>query len=81
MVHNMEMTYFIRDNNNEYPELCSRATIKLQKDKKIYYGGVQWGSTQPSNCVLYVTTLLNDKSFDEWILSNGYERIVEEIIP
>jgi hypothetical protein len=77
----MEITYFIRDNDKEYPEMCSRATIKLKKDNKIYYAGVQWGNIQPSNCVIYITTLLNDLLFDDWISSNGYQRIVEEIMP
>jgi len=78
MVHNMEITYFIRNNNNEYSELCSKATIKLQKNNQIYYGGVQWGSIQPSNCVIYISTLLDTLSFDDWIMSNDYKRVIEE---
>jgi len=74
----MEITYFIRNNNNEYPELCSKATIKLQKNNQIYYGGVQWGSIQPSNCVIYISTLLDNLSFDDWIETNGYKRVIEE---
>jgi hypothetical protein len=74
----MEITYFIRNNNNEYAELCSRATIKLEKDKEIYYGGVQWGSVQPSNCVIYISTLIDVLSFDDWFASNGYKRVIEE---
>lgn len=74
----MIMTYFIRDNNNPYPESCDVAAIKLTKDNKTFYFGALWGSHEPTDAIKYLVE--DEKTFNwyEWLKSLGYEVIPEE---
>jgi|688.fasta_scaffold06730_21 hypothetical protein len=74
----MDITYYIRNNNNDYTEFCNSATIKLKKDNKTYYGGVQWGHHEPSDIVDFIKTDCNQLQFNTWLQSLGYEIIIEE---
>lgn len=74
----MNITYFIRDNNNTYSEPCSCASIELSKDGKTYFGGAQWGFHAPSNVVQFINVDCDQVSFNKWVASLGYEIIIEQ---
>ena len=73
----MKVTYFIRNNDNEYSEFCSKASIKLKKGTKIFYGGVQVGEHNPSSVIEFIIADLEQTNFYDWIESLGYS-IIEE---
>jgi hypothetical protein len=75
----MNITYYIRNDNKEYNELCSSATIELTKDNKTYYAGSQWGHHTPSNCINFVNTNCDQLPLQGWINSLGYEVVITEI--
>ena len=74
----MIMTFFIRDNNNSYPEPCDVASIKLIKGNKTFYFGSLWGSHTPSDSL--ECKIEDEKNFSwyEWLKSLGYEVVPEE---
>jgi len=72
------ITYFIRDNNNTYSEVCDAAGMKLKKNNKFYYGGVQWGDHKPTDVIEYITTTPEQKKFEDWCQTLGYEFVVAE---
>lgn len=74
----MNITYFIRVDNNTYNEPCSCASIKLSKDSKTYFGGAQWGFHTPSSTVQSINVDCDQVSFNKWVESLGYEIIIEE---
>lgn len=74
----MNITYFIRVDNNTYSEPCSCASIELSKDGKTYFGGSQWGFHTPSNTVQFINADCNKLYFNSWLSSLGYELIIEE---
>lgn len=73
----MEITYFIRNNNNSYSEPCDVASIKITKNNKIYYVGARWGWHIPSDVIESKQADVDKLGFHEWIDSLGYT-IVEE---
>ena len=75
----MQVTYFIRNNDNEYNEFCSKASIKLKKGTKIYYGGVQIGEHNPSDVVDFIVADLEQLNFYDWLSSLGYSVVQEPI--
>ena len=75
----MNITYFIRDNDNFYPEPCDKASAKIKKDNKIYYCAACWGSHTPTNVVNFIVTNPNDLNLLDWINSLGYSVIEEEV--
>ena len=78
----MNITYFIRNNDNEYPEACNKATIKLTKNNSTFYGGAQWGQHTPSGVVDYINANCDELMFIVWANSLGYEMVVaEENVP
>jgi len=76
----MDITYYIRNDNNTYAEPCSCASIKLSKNNKIYYGGAQWGFHTPSNIVDFINVNCDEVSFNQWVNSLGFSIIIEELI-
>lgn len=71
----MDITYYIRENSNEYPEPCSSAIIEIIKNGKKYYGGAQWGHHTPSNVVNFINANCDQLNFISWIISIGYEPV------
>lgn len=76
----MDVTYFIRNNNNSYQEFCDVATIRLIKNEQTYYGGISWGHHQPTNIIEYINTDCNQINFNSWVNSMQYEIVVEELM-
>lgn len=76
----MKITYFIRDNNNTYPELCDVASAKIIKDKKIFYYGALWGIHKPTDAIEYVS--VDEETFDsyEWLKKLGYDIVNDDTI-
>ena len=74
----MNITYFIRDNDDFYPEPCDKASIKIKKDNKIYYCAACWGSHSPSNIIHFIVANPNELNLLDWIISLGYEPVVDE---
>lgn len=72
-----QITYYIRNNDNSYNEFCDKATIKITKNNKIFYGGVQWGWHNPTDTIDYIQADANELNFYIWINSLGYS-IAEE---
>ena len=73
----MDITYFIRNNNNSYNEVCDVASIKVVKNNQIYYGGVQWGHHEPIDAIEFIKTNCDQIRFHEWLNSVGYEIVLE----
>lgn len=74
----MEVTYYIRDNNNEYNEFCDKATIKITKNNKTFYAGIQWGTHTPTNVVNFIVVNIDELNFYDWATSLGYEVVLED---
>lgn len=74
----MIMTFFIRDNNNSYPEPCDVASIKLIKGKKTFYFGALWGDYKPTDAIEHLIADEKDFSWYEWLKSLGYDVVPEE---
>lgn len=74
----MDITYFIRKNNNTHNEICDTASIKLSKNNETYYGGVQWGHHKPNNIIDFINTDCDKLHFNSWLNSLGYEVVIEE---
>lgn len=74
----MNVTYFIRDNNNTYSEPCDTASVKLVKNNQTYYGGAQWGHHKPNNIIDFINADCNKLYFNSWLSSLGYEVVIEE---
>lgn len=68
----MKITYFIRNNNQEYSELCNKATIKIFKSNKVYYVGAQWGEHTPSDVIDFINVNPDEVSCHQWYASKGY---------
>jgi len=75
----MKITYFIRNNNNEYNELCSVASIKIVKNNNIYYAGGSWGEHTPTDKVESIVTTPEELNIYNWVEALGYEVIPEVI--
>lgn len=68
----MLITYFIRNNNNEYSEMCNKATIQILKNGKVYYAGAQWGQHIPTDAIEYECITIGQMSCHKWFRSKGY---------
>lgn len=75
----MKITYFIRDNNNNYSELCNIASIELTKNKKTYYLGCQWGENNPTDAIECIITEPEILESTQWLNSLGYEIVQQQI--
>lgn len=74
----MKITYFIRNNNNEYNEPCSVASIKITKDGKIYYAGGSWGENNPTDALEFIITTPEELGFYSWLDSLAYQVVSTE---
>ena len=75
----MNITYFIRDNDNYYSETCDKASIKIKKDNKIYYCAACWGSHTPTNVVNFIVVDPDKLNFLDWLISLGYVIVEEQV--
>jgi len=75
----MNITYFIRDNDNYYSEPCDKASIKIKKDNKIYYCAACWGSHAPTDVVNFIVTDPDNLNLLDWLNSLSYIVIKEEV--
>jgi len=74
----MKITYFIRNNDNEYNEPCGVATIKITKGGKVYYAGGSWGENNPTDAIEFIITTPEDLGFYNWIDNLGYQVVPVE---
>lgn len=74
----MQITYYIRNNDNSYNEFCDKAMIKIKKNNQIFYGGVQWGHHSPTDIIEYIQADANEISFYGWVSSLDYTIVIEE---
>lgn len=76
----MIMTFFIRDNNNSYPEPCDVASTKIIKNKKTFYFGALWGVYKPTDAIEYLNADEETFNWYEWLKSLGYDIVNDDII-
>lgn len=74
----MKITYFIRNNNNSYPEPCDVASIKIIKGKKIFYYGALWGIHNPTDAIECRTEDVDNFDCYSWLKSLGYDCVPEQ---
>ena len=75
----MKITYFIRNNDNEYSEPCSIASIEITKNGKTFYAGGSWGENNPTDSVVSVITTPEELDFYSWIDSLGYTVVAKNL--
>ena len=75
----MKITYFIRNNNNEYSEPCGVASIKITKDNKVYYAGGSWGENSPTDTIEFIITTPEELGFYNWLDNLGYHVVPTEV--